>query len=560
LLVSLALVGATLLVYGRAVRFDFVSWDDPVYVTRNEVVRRGLTIPGVVWAFTTGEVANWHPLVTVSHMLDCQLFGLEPGGHHATNIALHAVNAVILFNVLATLTSAAWASAWVAALFAVHPSNVEAVAWVSARKDVLSAFFGFLSIAAYGAYARRGGIVRYLATAVLFALGLMAKPMLVTLPILLLLLDYWPLARVRERTPVLRLALEKLPLLALSAASAILTLTVQQRPGTMETLDPIPFPLRLANAAVSYVRYVGKLVWPTHMAVLYPHPNLPGGTPWTPWQIGGAVALLVVLTLAVLWSRRPPLLVGWLWYLVALLPVLGIVSFGFEAMADRFAYIPLIGLFIVTAWVGTPLVARWRRAGVVLAIGILVALMGRSAVQLGFWRDSLTLYTHSLDVAPSPPILHYNLANVLEARGQSNEAIRHYREATRLQPRYSEAFNNLGVALLGRNRLDEAIQSYREAIRVRPDNEQAHNNLGRAYEVQGRLDDAMVAYGHAVELRPSYVLALTNLGRVLQMRGRLDEAIARYSEALRFDPGFAPAANGLRSAQAALARRVDPAP
>jgi hypothetical protein len=518
-----ALVGATLLVYARTSRFDFVSWDDPIYVTRNDVVRQGLTAGGVVWAFTTGETANWHPLVTVSHMLDCQLFGLEPGGHHMTNVVLHTANALVLFHVLASMTSAVWPSAWVAALFAVHPLNVEPVAWVSARKDVLSAFFGFLAIGMYAAYACRGGLARYLATAVLLALGLMAKPMLVTLPLLFLLLDYWPLDRVRrEGVAWSRLAAEKLPFLALSAASSLLTLAVQQRPGTMETIDPIPFALRVANAAVSCVRYIGKLLWPSNLAVLYPHPNLPGGTPWVLWQVAGASALLVVLSALVLRRGARPLRVGWLWYLLALVPVLGLVSFGFEAMADRFAYIPAIGLFVVSGWGAGAVLARWPRLRPLAAVGaplVLLALMMQSAQQLRHWRDSRSLYTHSLAVAPAPPVIHYNLANVLEASGQTSEAIRHYREAARIQPKYSEAFNNLGVTLFGLDRVDEAIENYREAIRVGPGNEKAHNNLGRALEVQGRLDEAIFHYRKAVELEPTYALARTNLARVMQLRG-----------------------------------------
>ncbi len=540
--------------YAQALRFEFVTWDDPEYVTRNVEVRHGITRAGVARAFTTGEIANWQPLVTLSHMLDCQLYGLDPAGHHATNVLLHIAGAVVLFLALESMTSAAWPSAWVATLFALHPLQVEAVAWVSARKDVLSALFGFLGVWGYGAYARRGGVFRYVLAALLLAASLMAKPMLVTLPVLLLLLDYWPLARVRGMHGALRVVVEKLPLLALSAASIAVTLAVQARAWSVSTVPVLPLDERVANAAVSYVRYLGKLLWPSRLSVLYPHPNLPGGVPWAPWQVAGAVAVLTAISVVVLRSRRPYAVVGWLWYVVGILPVSGLVPSGFEAMADRFVYVPIVGLLVIVVWTGAELAARGGsvRAAIVTAASLAAVAAGaRTYTQLGNWRDSITLYERSLRAAPDPPVLHYNLANALYARGRDAEAVEHYRAAMRIDPTYSEAFNNLGVVLQAKGQLDEAIALHREALRLKPGNAQAHNNLGRALELRGRLDGAIAEYTEAVRVKPDYALAHVNLGRALQLSGQLDEAIAQYREALRIDPDFTPAEEGLRSARAA---------
>jgi protein O-mannosyl-transferase len=551
LLVSLALVGLTAIPYAQSLRFGFVTWDDPEYVTRNVQVRRGLTLAGVASAFSTGEIANWQPLVTLSHMLDCQLYGLDPAGHHATNAVIHAANAVVLFLALESMTAAAWPSAWVAALFALHPLQVEAVAWISSRKDVLSALFGFLAVWAYGAYARQGGIARYLLTALLLAASLMSKPMLVTLPALLVLLDYWPLGRLRDVRDVPRMIVEKLPLLLLSAGSIAVTLAVQARAWSVSTVPVLPLGERVTNATMSYVRYLGKVLWPSPLSLLYPHPNLPGGTPWTAWQLATAAVILVVVSALVLRSGRDYAIVGWLWYVVGILPVSGLVPSGFEAMADRFMYVPIVGLLVIVAWGGTELGAsgtRARAAVGALAVVVAVAAGARAFVQLGNWRDSITLYESSLRAAPDPPVLHYNLANALHAAGRDEEAIRNYRDAVRIDPTYSEAFNNLGVVLQAEGRLDEATALHREALRLKPGNAQAHNNLGRALELRGRLEDAVREYAEAVRLNPDYVLAHHNLGRVLQARGRIDEAVAQYREALRIDPGFGPSQTGLQSA------------
>jgi tetratricopeptide (TPR) repeat protein len=547
-LVSLGLIAAAVLVYAPARDFDFVSWDDPEYVTQNVHVRQGLSIDGVVWAFTTGDHENWHPLVALSHMLDCEICGIAPAGHHLSNIVLHVLNVLLLFGVLHAMTGAIWQCAWVAALFAVHPLNVEAVAWVSARKDVLSTLLGLLAMAAYVAYARRGGIGRYLLSAALLALGLMAKPMLVTLPLVFLLLDYWPLGRLRiggARTEAVaeqarmrrslgHLLLEKLPLLALSVASSIVTYAVlRQRVVVPSTFRPVPFELRAANAVVSYVRYLAQALWPTDLAILYPHPNLPGGTPWSAGQVIGAAVLLVVISAAVLWARRQRyLLVGWLWYLGTLVPVIGLMQVSADAMADRYTYLPMIGIFIAVVWGAAELTGRVgrrhalpRAAMGAAAVVVLVALMACAARQVSYWRDSIALYEHALEVAPGTAIMRTNLANVLTEKGRIDEAIEHYRLAVEVDPDYLPAHNNLGNMLMFRSQPNEAVQHYSRAVALAPNLPHTHINLADTLIVLGRIDEAIAHYERALALDARHMgadrtrLRLADARRLRQLRG-----------------------------------------
>ena len=547
-LVSLGLIAAAVLVYAPARDFDFVSWDDPEYVTQNVHVRQGLSIDGVVWAFTTGDHENWHPLVALSHMLDCEIYGIAPAGHHLSNIVLHVLNVLLLFGVLHAMTGAIWQCAWVAALFAVHPLNVEAVAWVSARKDVLSTLLGLLAMAAYVAYARRGGIGRYLLSAALLALGLMAKPMLVTLPLVFLLLDYWPLGRLRiggARTEAVAeqprtrrslgyLLLEKLPLLALSVASSMVTYTVlRPRVVVPSTFRPVPFELRAANAVVSYVRYLAQALWPTDLAILYPHPNLPGGTPWSAGQVIGAAVLLVVISAAVLWARRQRyLLVGWLWYLGTLVPVIGLMQVSADAMADRYTYLPMIGIFIAVVWGAAELTGRVGRRhalpraamGAAAAV-VLVALMAGAARQVSYWRDSIALYEHALEVAPGTAIMRTNLANVLTEKGRIDEAIEHYRLAVEIDPDFLPAHNNLGNTLMFRSQPNEAVEHYRRAVALAPNLPHTHINLADTLIVLGRIDEAIAHYERALALDARHMgadrtrLRLADARRLRQLRG-----------------------------------------
>jgi tetratricopeptide (TPR) repeat protein len=561
IIACLFLVVATLATYGDLRNHQFISYDDNGYVTDNPQVQAGLTFKGLSWAFTTMHKSNWHPLTWLSHMLDCQLFGLNPGGQHLTNLLFHIANSLLLFLWLQRLTRTLGCSFLVAALFALHPMHVESVAWVAERKDVLSTFFWLLTMWAYVWYVERPGLGRYMLIPVCFSLGLMAKPMLVTLPFVLLLVDYWPLGRLSlkkgpaaaavspkpgPRVTIKRLVWEKSPLFVISALSSVVTFYAQSAAGAITTLHALPISARLTNAMVAYVSYMGKMFWPVHLAVLYPFPrhNLPI------WQaLAAGLALAVLTFLAFRQARRHPYLpVGWLWYLGTLLPVIGLVQVGAQAMADRYTYVPFIGLFMVVAWGTADLAALWRAPRFLLPVGagvVLAALMVCTWMQVSYWRDSIRLYEHTLQVTRNNPIIHNNLGADLDAEGKVDQAIGHYAEALRLDPDYPEAHNNLGLALAEQGQLDKAIAHYAEALRLKPDYAEAHNNLGLALVKQGQLDQAIGHYTEALRLKPDYANAHNNLGFALAAQGQLDQAIAQYTEALRLDPDYANAHNNL---------------
>jgi protein O-mannosyl-transferase len=534
-LIALALAVATLAVYWPVVGHGFVDYDDDEYVFRNPHVASGLSAEGVAWAFTSVAAANWHPLTWLSHMLDCQLFGLRPAGHHATSLALHTLNVVVLFLVLARLTGGLWPSAASAALFALHPLNVESVAWVAERKNVLSTLFWILALGAHGWYARRPGARRYLAVAAATALALLSKPMAVTLPFVLLLLDFWPLGRMR-RGAVGRLVVEKLPLLALAALTSAITLRAHLEGGSVVAVEAIPPGARVANAIVSYADYVAKLVWPARLGVFYPHRE----SSLSLAQVAAtAVALLLVTAASLRAARRAPYLpVGWLWYLGTLVPVIGIVQVGTQAMADRYTYVPAIGLFIALCWGVAALAARRpapRALAAVAAAGLL-ALAVRTSVQVRAWHDSLTLFTATLAAVPDSWVAHYNLGNALMAANRTAEAEAHFAETVRLRPRFARGHNNRGDALDALGRQQEAIAAYREAIRINPDLAEAHNNLGTALAAQGRLVEAEASLRAALERRPDFVEAYLNLGIVLRRLGRLADSGQALSRAVVLRP------------------------
>lgn len=579
-IICLLLIAATAASYGRVLNYDFVGFDDPDYVTENPVVRDGLTGEGVGWALTTGHSANWHPLTWLSHMLDVQLFGLNAAGHHLSSILLHALNALLIFGILQTMTRAAWPSAFVAALFALHPLHVESVAWISERKDVLSTCFGLLCIWAYGIYARRGGTWRYLVTMALLALGLMAKPMLVTLPCVLLLLDFWPLRRVRLRgdddaeqvsarsttnklpvcaaQPLRWILIEKLPLLCLSIASSVATFLVQRGAGATQSHESLTFALRCANAVVSYVRYIGKMFWPADLTLIYPHPNLPGGVPWTAGQIAAAAVILLLITAITIWARRRAyLLVGWLWFLGTLVPVIGIVQVGGQAMADRYTYLPMIGLFIMLAFAAADLVGRWKLPTAAVwsaALAILVACGIGTSIQAHHWRNWRTLYERNLEVAPNAVVVQYNMGRELQKRGEMGLSKRHYEETLRLNPEHVDARNNLALMLMDQGRIDAALEHYRKALEVRRDHAGTHSNLGAAYLTLGQPAKAEVHFRKALASDPQLVPALLNYGALLANAGKIDAAIELYARALRVTPDH-PGAN--MSMGAALMTRKD---
>ena len=540
---------AVVCVFGQTLRYGFVNYDDQKYVCKNPHVSGGLNAEAVRWAFTTRHASNWHPLTWLSHMLDCQLYGLISEWHHLTNVLLHAATAILLFLILRQMTGDVWPSAFAAAVFAIHPLRVESVAWIAERKDVLSGLFFMLTLAAYLGYVRRPfSLARYLTVIGLFALGLMAKPMLVTLPFVLLLLDYWPLGRM---TPWWRLVVEKLPLLAFSAASCAATLWAQS--DAIASTDHVPFSLRLSNAAVSYVAYLVQLFYPVGLAVLYPLP-LSG---WPTWKVLGAVLVLLAISGGVVACRRrcPYLLLGWLWYLGMLLPVSGLLQVGSQAMADRYTYLPQIGLCIAIAWGASQATRSWpRRAwacGVASALAV-ATLMGCAWRQTSYWRDSETLWNRALDCTEQNHIANYNLGVALCDRGQVDEAIAQYLAALKVRPDYVDARFNLGVALASLGRLDDAVVVYRQVLELEPKFADAHNNLGVVLADLGQTDEAIAHYREALEIEPDLVSAYNNLGNVLANRGLVDEAIAEYRQALKINSDYAEAHNNLG---AALLRR-----
>src|SRR6478752_4017165 len=504
-LVCLGLVALIWAVFGQTIRYQFVNFDDDLYVYNTPAIQSGLTLKGIAAAFISQHAHNWHPLTTISHMLDCQLYGLNAGGHHATNVILHTIAVLLLFWVLQQMTGAAWKSALVAALFAVHPLHVESVAWVSERKDILSALFFFLMLNAYTGYARAPSVMRYLAVAVLFAAGLMSKPMLVSAPIILLLLDYWPLRRFEQpssmigktkiserdnqRRIIRRLYLEKIPLFVLSAVACILTFVLQKR--TAGAIPPLPFLWRVQNASVSYVIYVWKTLWPTHLAVFYPHPN----DTLALWEVIFAILLLLAITAAAIVFRkqRPYLLTGWFWFLVMLIPVIGIVQVGEQGRADRYTYLPHIGLFVAVVWFAVDMVTVRRSKPRVLvttvaAVLIVLALAWTAFVQTSYWRNSDILWRHALAVTADNDVAHNNLGwYIVSVSGEQDEAISHFESAARIRsgkrdPHYglASAFvqMNLGDALARKGRSDDAMAHYEEAIRLQPDFADAYYNRG----------------------------------------------------------------------------------
>jgi Flp pilus assembly protein TadD len=577
--VCLALIAANLIVYAPVWHHGFVNFDDDDYVTANPVVQHGLTWHGVAWALTTDHASNWHPLTWLSHMLDVQLYGLDPGAHHLTNLLLHIANTLLLFGLLNRMTGALGRSAFVAGLFAVHPLHVESVAWVAERKDVLSTLFWMLTLWAYVEYVKRpdlsqSGLRRYAVVLLFFALGLLAKPMLVTLPFVLLLLDFWPLGRIGtgsnpaggveiscdEWSSISRLVWEKVPLLVLAVASSIVTFVVHRRGAAVISLTAVPLQLRVENALVSYVVYIGKMLWPVHLAVLYPYPRtLPA------WWVATAFLFLVGMSVAVIRAgpRHPYLPVGWFWYLGTMVPVIGLIQVGDQAMADRYTYIPLIGLFIIVAWGVPDLLARWPlrlwkfvlptislpAAAVLVILACAIAARG----QLEYWEDSTTLWTHTLAVTTRNNIAHNNLGAVLADEGKIGEAIAHYSEALRIKPDYADAHNNLGVALDDQGKVDEAIAHYTEALLIKPTYADAHSNLGIALANQGKIDEAIAQFTEALRINPDSAKAHNNLGVALASQGKLDEAIAHFTEALRIKPDYTDAHNNL---ELALARRA----
>ena len=551
--ICLGLAAATVTVYAAVGSHPFLNFDDPQYVAENPHVAGGLTPNAAAWAWRAAHAGNWHPLTWLSHMLDVELFGLDAGRHHLVSVALHAANAMLLFLAWRRLTGALWRSALVAALFAVHPTHVESVAWIAERKDVLSTLFWLLAMLAYARYGARPSPRRYALVAVAFAAGLAAKPMVVTLPFVLLLLDVWPLQRHATVAPR-RLLLEKAPLVALSFAASLVTFLVQREAGAVRSLDALPVSRRLANAALGYWEYVWITVWPVDLALLYPQP---GGSRLAAALIA-ALALAAVTAVAVtVRERHPYLLTGWGWFLGTLVPVIGLVQVGSQRIADRYTYIPTIGLFVVAAW-GLPAVSRQlrlpRAAPVLTAAAMIGACAALAHAQVSRWSSSVTIWAHTVAVTRDNARAHNHLGHALAAAGRDDEARRHYDAALRLRPDYPEALNNLGALLAKRDETGAAIAAFTRAVALTPRLPHAQGNLGLALVHAGRPDDAIGPLAEAIRQDPANAELHRRLGVALTMSGRYDEAIGALKESVRLAPGDPVAHNALGAAYGSAGR------
>jgi len=582
--VSLCLIIAIILPYRQVVNFDFVGYDDALYVTENLNIQNGFTVKGVKWAFSTFYSANWHPTTWLSHMLDCELYGLNPMGHHCSSLQIHIANTVLLFLILQYMTGALWKSAFVAALFALHPLHVESVAWVAERKDVLSTFFGLLSIAAYYRYVKNPRIINYVLIILLLGLGLMSKPMLVTFPFVFLLLDLWPLKRLKFHKntcakaveffgfkAILQLVWEKIPLFVLVTIVSVLTFIAQQSEGAVKALGALSLTTRIANALISYVIYVAKAIWPINLAVFYPYPK-----DLQMWKIAGAGLLLLSAFFLVFRTikTKPYLFVGWLWYIGTLVPVIGLVQVGEQAMADRYTYIPSIGLFIIFAWGVSDLFKKWQYRKIFLGVFatiILTALTANTYQQLMHWQNGITLfgnaikvtennyqahnnlgtafsqvdldgaishYKEALKIKPDFAMAFYNIGNPLAKQGLANEAIDHYLEALRIKPNYAEAHNNLGTALIKKRNYDEATLHFKKALKINSQLIEPRNNLANLLFLQGKPDEAISQYNEILKSNPEYADAHYNLAYVLSAQKKLNEAVLHYQEAIRINPEY----------------------
>ena len=558
-LVCFCLVIVTLTAFWPVIYCEFVNYDDPFYVLRNPHVQQGVNWDSVRWAFTSVHASNWHPLTWISHMLDWQLFGADPSGHHAVNLAFHVVNTALLFLLLQRITHAVWPSALVAALFGIHPLHVESVAWIAERKDVLSTFFWILAIWAYARYCEKRGWRRYAWVVAFFILGLMSKPMVVTLPFLLLLLDFWPLNRTpntihifgREfkiRTekssgttdppgveiPWSRLLTEKAPLLALAFLSSLITLHAQSN--TVQPITHFPLMIRLCNAVLSYGRYIFKMLWPAKLSVHYPYIYV--------WPFWGLVAYAVILFgisfMAVRKARRYPyLFVGWFWFIGTLVPTIGLIQVGTQAMADRYSYVPLLGLFIVFAWTVHELATDWRipqTVVVMAALGLIAACVSGTRRQLVYWQDSLVLFQHAVQIGPNDPLSHYNLGVSYLERGQTGKARDHFFEVIKLNPQSPEARNNLANILAMEGKSEEAVEHYKVSLQVRPNDSATEYNLALALSDLGRLEEASLHFEAALKCFPGFVQVHKDFGGVLIQRRKFEAATEHLNEYVRLQP------------------------
>jgi tetratricopeptide (TPR) repeat protein len=527
----------TLSVYWKASSLDFVIYDDPGYVTQNRHVVQGLSLENIRWAFTTIDMSNWHPITWISYLIDGRLYGLNPQGYHITNIFLHIANTLLLFLFLNRTTGSLWRSAFVAALFALHPLHVESVAWVSERKDVLSTLFFMLSLLAYSSYAQRPRPAQYLLVMIAFSLSLMSKPMFVTFPFILLLLDYWPLKRLSAGQQASRLVLEKIPFALMSAGSIIITIYAQYAGEAMASVEKVPIIPRVENALVAYASYIIKMLWPTGLAALYPI-----STQVPILQVCGALFLLCFISVIAYRKRaqHPFIIVGWLWFLGTLVPVIGLIQVGSQSMADRYTYVPLIGLFMMIAWGGHTAAARYRHGKKALVASACFVAAGLSVLtwlQIGHWKNSVELFTHTLKHTSGNYVMHNNLGICLADQGDYGGAISQFEKALAIAPNYKRSHYNLGNSLLALGEIEASVKQYQEALRIDPDYVKARYNLGAALTYAGRHDESISQYYEVLKLSPNFEDARKLLGIQLACQGRFDEAIMQFSEILKRNPG-----------------------
>jgi tetratricopeptide (TPR) repeat protein len=548
-IVYFVIILATLSVYLPVNDFEFINYDDDTYVIHNPRVLGGLTFKNILWSLTAIEVSNWHPLTWISHMTDIQIFGLNAGDHHLTSVGFHILNTVLLLVWLNTMTGEFWKSSFVAALFALHPLHVESVAWIAERKDVLSTFFCFLALLSYTHYCQKKNRQQYLLSLFFFICALMAKPMVVTLPFVFLILDYWPLKRFPEvfskkipfhdKRVLGHLLVEKIPFLMFSFLSCWITLLVQH--SAVISVETFPLIPRIANSLISYTEYLAKIVYPFPLAVLYPHPRM-----FSLWKF--IASLFVVLSISFLAIRkhrhRPWLAVGWFWYIGTLVPVIGLVQVGVQGYADRYTYIPLIGLFIMIAWQVPEMAQSWKHKTIALSVsaaGILSMLWILTSFQIRHWENSITLFEHALKSTSENFVAHNNLGVSLAEKGNYNEAIVHYRDAIRIFPGFADPYYNLGFISNKQGNFHEAIFHYQNAIAYNPNSAQSYYSLGNCYFELKQIDNAIIYFAKALKIRPDYVEAMNNLGISLALVGKSDESFALFKKAIRINPDFADA-------------------
>jgi len=569
LFLGVVLVLSTIAVYWQVWNYEFIGYDDNKYVTENHYVRQGITSESVIWAFTSTHASNWHPITWLSHMLDVELYGMNAGLHHLTNLLFHIFNSLLLFIVFRKMTACVWQSGILAILFSIHPLHVESVAWVAERKDVISTFFGMLTLWSYARYTQDRDVTRYLTVVGFFILSLMAKPMLVTLPFVLLLLDYWPLKQIRSGQlhnraaksdtglPLLRLVYEKIPLFVLAGASSTVTFLAQKKGEAVALLDTHPPMMRVANALISYVKYLEKLIWPHDLAILYSYPDIV-----IAWQVFGACALLGGVTLFAVRCRKrfPWLFVGWFWYVGTLVPVIGLVQVGVQAMADRYTYIPAIGVFMILAWGIIELFANRpykRMALSAVAAGVFLVLLTASRTQVSYWENSIRLFEHTLDVTEGNYVIHNNLGFELSLRGQKDEALEHYREALRINPDFELAHINLGSALFSQGKKAESFAYYQSVLKAKPNLSGVHHNYGILLLRTGKIEEAVFHFREALRFKPAYAEAYNSLGAALISQGKIQEAMANFRQAIRIKSDLVEAKTNLKNLSAAYERNAN---